>query len=92
MQSACCSHCVGSEQGSEADLSLCHTARRLSRSVARLAVLQDLCPCQRNPEDASTPVRDVHAEVAKGELVDTNDSHRLQGGLPYWHFGYVSGC
>lgn len=79
------------EEGSEADLSLCHTARRLSRSVALLAVLQDLCPCQSNPEDASTPVRDVNAEVIKGELIDISDGHSMQECWQHWHFGLVPG-
>ncbi len=63
------------DKGSEADLSLYHMARSLFRSVALLAVQQDLCPCQRNPEDINVPLRDVNAEVAKAELVDTVDSH-----------------
>ncbi len=78
-------------QASEADLSLCHTARRLSRSVALLAVLQDLCPCQRNPEDASVSLSNENAEVAKGELLDISDGHSMQGSWQHWHGGVVPG-
>ncbi len=82
--------CVA-EQGSEADLSLCHTARRLSHSVALLALQQDWCPCQRNPEDASIPLRGDNAEVAMRELIDASDGHTMQGSWQHRHFGVVSG-
>ena len=91
MQPVCCSHCVGSEQGSVADLSLYHTARRLSHSVALSAARQGLCPCQRNPEDANVPLRGDNAEVATRELIDTSNGHKLQGSWQHWHDGMVPG-
>lgn len=78
--------CVSLWREVEADLSLCHMARRLSRSVPLLGVQQDLCRGQRSPEDANVPLRGDNAEVAIRELIDTNDNRTLQGSWQHWHF------